>query len=65
MLYLVAPATMTRTFGRDNVHLSEDHPPYLQRRFQGISLHQLRVKLPFIPALRDPYYRFVGRKAGG
>ncbi|HUY91255.1 MAG TPA: class I SAM-dependent methyltransferase [Pirellulales bacterium] len=49
-------------FGRDNVHLSPDHPSYLQRKFETVSLHERRAPVPYLPGLRVPYYRFVGRK---
>ncbi|MGD9720178.1 MAG: class I SAM-dependent methyltransferase [Pirellulales bacterium] len=49
-------------FARDNVHLSADHLPYLQRRFETVSLDQLRAPVPYLPGLRVPYYRFVGCK---
>jgi S-adenosylmethionine-diacylgycerolhomoserine-N-methlytransferase len=49
-------------FARDNVHLSPDHLPYLQRRFETVSLHQQRAPVPYLPGLRVPYYRFLGRK---
>lgn len=49
-------------FARDNVHLSADHLPYLERRFQAISVHEECAPVPYLPGLRVPYYRFVGRK---
>ena len=49
-------------FGRDNVHLSADHLPYLRRRFDTIALHQEWAPIPYLPGLRVPYYRFLGRK---
>lgn len=50
-------------FANDNVFLSPDHIPYLQNRFETVSLHQHRGKVPYLPFVRAPYYRFVGRKA--
>mgnify|MGYP002621838867 CR=1 FL=1 len=49
-------------FARDNVHLSPDHLPYLQRRYETLSLAQERSPVPYLPGVRVPYYRFVGRK---
>jgi S-adenosylmethionine-diacylgycerolhomoserine-N-methlytransferase len=49
-------------FARDNVHLSPDHLAYLERRFQTISLAEERAPVPYLPGLRVPYYRFIGRK---
>lgn len=49
-------------FATDNVFLSPDHIPYLQSRFETVSLIQDRGKVPFLPVVRAPYYRFVGRK---
>ncbi len=51
-------------FAADNVFLSPDHLPYLQRRFDCLELHQGRARLPYLPLARAPYYRFLGvRKA--
>ena len=49
-------------FANDNVFLSPDHIPYLQSHFETVSLHQERGKVPYLPLVRAPYYRFVGRK---
>ena len=50
-------------FANDNVFLSPDHIPYLQSRFETVSLNQDRGKVPYMPFVRAPYYRFVGRKS--
>lgn len=60
-------AWSTRTFwqvwfANDNVFLNADHIPYLQSRFETVSLAQERGKVPYLPFVRAPYYRFVGRK---
>ena len=49
-------------FGLDNVHPSPDHLPYLQSRLQTIELVEDRSPVPYLPGLRVPFYRFVGRK---
>jgi S-adenosylmethionine-diacylgycerolhomoserine-N-methlytransferase len=51
-------------FGCDNVFLSPDHVPLLQRRFETLSLTESRAPVPYLPGLRVPYYAFVGRKRG-
>jgi S-adenosylmethionine-diacylgycerolhomoserine-N-methlytransferase len=49
-------------FANDNVFLSPDHLPYLQRQFQQQRFEQHRAKVPYMPLVRVPYYRFIGRK---
>ena len=49
-------------FASDNVFLSPDHLPFLQRQLETVSLHEERAKVPYLPLVRVPYYRFVGRK---
>lgn len=49
-------------FATDNVFPSPDHLPFLRHHFQQIELVEDRNKLPYVPFLRAPYYRFVGRK---
>ena len=49
-------------FDSDNVFPNPDHIPYLQHRFETISLIEQRAKLPYMPFVRMPYYRFAGRK---
>ena len=49
-------------FANDNVFPSPDHVPFLHRHFDPISFDEERCKLPYVPLLRTPYYRFVGRK---
>jgi S-adenosylmethionine-diacylgycerolhomoserine-N-methlytransferase len=50
-------------FGIGNVFTSADHLPYLEHRFERQSLVESRLKLPYVPLLRVPYYIFVGKKA--
>jgi len=64
---LVKHGWSTRTvwpawFANDNVFLNGDHIPYLQSHLETVSLTQHRGTLPYIPCVRAPYYRFVGRK---
>ena len=47
-------------FGSDNVFLSPDHIPYLQRNFRTLPSWKERAKLPRLPLIRVPYYTFVG-----
>lgn len=49
-------------FGNDNVFLSPDHVPYLRSKFEVRHFEELRAKVPYLPLIRVPYYRFVGRK---
>jgi S-adenosylmethionine-diacylgycerolhomoserine-N-methlytransferase len=49
-------------FGIGNVFTSPDHLPYLERRFERSSLFESRLKIPYLPLLRVPYYIFSGKK---
>ena len=49
-------------FSMDNVHPSADHLPFLTSRFEPVSIDEHFGKLPWLPIIRAPYYRFVGRK---
>lgn len=51
-------------FDADNVFPNPDHLPYLERRFHTVSVDESRAKLPYMPIVRMPYYRFVGKKPG-
>lgn len=58
---------LTRTgwptwFASDNVFLSPDHVPYLERKFERLHKEEHRGKIPYIPLARVPYYIFVGQK---
>jgi S-adenosylmethionine-diacylgycerolhomoserine-N-methlytransferase len=52
-------------FAFDNVFLSGDHLPFLERRFETLRLEERRGKVPFLPLARAPYYIYLGRKPGG
>lgn len=49
-------------FARENVFLSSDHLPFLQQHFEVVSLSEHRSKVPYVPFVKVPYYRFLGRK---
>lgn len=49
-------------FDRDNVRLSPDHLPYVQRRFETQVLTTARAPVPYLPGARIPYYVFTGTK---
>ena len=49
-------------FAHDGVHPSSEHLPYLRHRFATVSLAQATAPVPWLPGLRVPYYRFIGRK---
>lgn len=49
-------------FANDNVFLSPDHVPYLHEHFDVESFEPARAKVPYIPFMRVPFYRFIGRK---
>lgn len=50
-------------FSTDNVFLSHDHVPYLERHFEKQLLSESWLKIPYIPIVRAPYYIFIGKKA--
>lgn len=49
-------------FSTDNVYLSHDHIPYLERHFETLDLEEYYSKIPYIPIVRVPYYIYLGRK---
>jgi S-adenosylmethionine-diacylgycerolhomoserine-N-methlytransferase len=49
-------------FGHDGVFLDPAHLDYLAQRFPDHALSEHRGGVPYLPGLRVPYYRFVGRK---
>ena len=50
-------------FAGDNVNLSSDHLPFLERQFETLTIHERRGKIPWAPFMTAPYYLFLGRKA--
>ncbi len=50
-------------FGSDNVFPSADHVPYLERHLETEHFSEHHAKVPYLPLMRVPYYRFVGRSA--
>jgi S-adenosylmethionine-diacylgycerolhomoserine-N-methlytransferase len=49
-------------FAGDNVFPSPDHLPFLHRHFEPLHVSEHRAKTPYLPLVRAPYYRFIGRK---
>lgn len=49
-------------FARDNVRLSEDHLPFLERHFETVWLEEKQRTIPYIPFPKVPYYSFLGKK---
>ena len=49
-------------FDHDGVRLSPDLLPYLCHRFEPVRVEERWGSLPWLPALRVPYFLFVGRK---
>ncbi|MBC7779027.1 MAG: class I SAM-dependent methyltransferase [Proteobacteria bacterium] len=52
-------------FGHDGVHPSADHLPYLERRFEPVHVSEHSGSLAWLPGVRVPHYRFIGRKRPG
>jgi S-adenosylmethionine-diacylgycerolhomoserine-N-methlytransferase len=49
-------------FGHDGVHPCPDHLPYLLARTDQLSLQEGLARVPYLPGVRTPYYRYIGRK---
>jgi len=49
-------------FNTDNVWPNKDHLPYLCRHFVDNDVTESKGKMPLMPLMRVPHYRFVGRK---
>lgn len=51
-----------RWFGHDGVHPNAAHLPLLREYLPQHALVEADAAVPYLPGLRVPYYRFVGRK---
>lgn len=51
-----------RWFAHDGVHLTPEHLRALTARTDTVCLDQNLAPVPWLPAIRVPYYVFVGRK---
>ncbi|SDD47410.1 class I SAM-dependent methyltransferase [Aquimonas voraii] len=58
----LARAFWPRWFRHDGVHLDPAHLEALRDRLPWHRLHEGRARLPWLPGLRVPYYRFIGRR---
>ncbi len=50
-------------FSWDHVRLDPNHVDALERRFERVELVEALAPVPYLPGLRVPYYRFLGRRA--
>ena len=48
-------------FDTDNVHLSPDHLPCLSDMFAPQTIVEETARVPYLPGIRVPCYRFIGR----
>jgi trans-aconitate methyltransferase len=60
--------TLTRRFWpawfrHDGVRLDAAHLPALRAALPTLALAEARAGVPYLPLLRVPYYRFIGRKS--
>jgi S-adenosylmethionine-diacylgycerolhomoserine-N-methlytransferase len=61
----LSPITATfwrRWFAHDGVHLSREHLPALEARFETVARIERVAAVPYLPMLRVPYYLYIGRK---
>lgn len=49
-------------FGHDGVRPNPDHLPYLLAKTTPVSLVESQARVPYLPGLRCPHYRYIGRK---
>lgn len=49
-------------FAHDDVFLSSDHLPYLERHLETVHLSEHQGRVPYLCGLKAPYYRYIGRK---
>ncbi|MGB5987712.1 MAG: class I SAM-dependent methyltransferase [Desulfobacterales bacterium] len=49
-------------FQGDNVFLSSDHLPYLNDTFRPGRVVESLARLPYLPLVKVPYYRFIGTR---
>jgi S-adenosylmethionine-diacylgycerolhomoserine-N-methlytransferase len=49
-------------FGHDGVRPNPDHLPYLLARSHQVDLVESQARVPYLPGLRCPHYRYIGRK---
>ncbi|WP_462323170.1 class I SAM-dependent methyltransferase [Halochromatium sp.] len=60
----LARAFWPRWFRHDGVHLEPERLAYLRQALPDHRLTEAMAPVPYLPGLRVPYYRFIGRKDG-
>ena len=51
-----------RWFAHDGVHLNPEHRVMMDQLFPENDVFEQRARMPYLPFVRVPYYRFIGRK---
>jgi S-adenosylmethionine-diacylgycerolhomoserine-N-methlytransferase len=51
-----------RWFAHDGVHLNPEHRVMMRQLFLENEVVEQRARVPYLPAVRVPYYQFVGKK---
>ena len=51
-----------RWFAHDGVHLNPEHRVMMRQLFPENETIEQRVRVPYLPAMRVPYYQFIGKK---
>jgi hypothetical protein len=59
----VVAAQLLAAVVRHRQRLSQPgHVPYLSSRLETVELHEAEARLPYLPLIQAPYYRFIGRR---
>ncbi len=61
----LARALWPRWFRHDGVHLGPDRLAHLRLSLPDHRLVEASAPIPYLPGLRVPYFRFIGRRPGG
>ena len=51
-------------FGHDGVRPNPDHLPYVMAKTTAVELVESDARVPYLPGLRCPHYRYIGKKIG-
>ena len=65
MLKSIERSFWKRWFAHDGVHLNQEHRVMMRQLFPENEVIEQRARVPYLPAVRVPYYQFVGKKPLG